>query len=360
MSNAYFQHFGISQSAIKDWRFMSPKKWYDTWIAKTRKRPETRGTVLGSLMDCLALTPDDLDKRFIKAEGKVPSEKVEKILKKLIENINQLNKNAAELNFVEKNKKKHIPMKELTLDKDMIMALCVQEDHYASKPEQGYNDVIKKGTEYFEFLQKSGKKTVYTDADYADAMKMKEALHTDPVSRPFFVPGKNCEVIHQVQIKIDHEVGPYENVEVVPLKGMMDTLHFNHKKEWVREIDTKYTHEVAMFKKAIKDFGYVDQHSFYDNLIRKWLLTYEDGKYAHYQVQNPLNVVIDNEEYTPHLFMYNFTDLEIARTGVPNTKITGWEDIIDEIAWHINCGDWSRPRTHVKNGYIPVEGWYKK
>jgi hypothetical protein len=123
-------------------------------------------------------------------------------------------------------------------------------------------------------------------------------------------------------------------------------------------VDLKYTNDVFMFWDAIKRFDYPGQHSFYDYLLKEWLKTYKDGRYKDYAVMPPLNVVID-DDLIPYIYAYNMDDLQIKRYGVENTPIRGWEDVINDIAWHFDNGDWSRPREHQQNGYLSVRTFNK-
>ncbi len=358
--HAYFSKFAISNSALKDWKTMSPRKWYNMWIAKTAKRPFKAATVMGSLVDCMIFTPTDTEKRFIISEVPKPSDKVNLILTEILEHYNDLNKNAALVNAKPDTKVK-IPMKEPNLeDKELVVSFCIKNDHYAKKPDQAYNDVIKKGAEFFEFLKKSNGKIVVSVEEKEEAKKLQEILFTDPVSRPFFSPKKNCEVIFQQRIYTEFEVTGFENIDFLPFKGACDIIHFNHKRKEVREVDLKVTADAFMFWESIRKFDYPQQHSFYDCLIKLWLETYQDGKYKDYSVMNPLNVVIDNDLKVPYIYAYNSEDLHIKRYGIENTPIKGWEDTVKEIAWHMDTQQWDRPREHMLNGYINVRVFNKR
>lgn len=355
----YMDKFAISQSAMKDWKLIPPSKWHKTWVTKELPRPKKPSTKLGSFLDCLMFTPKDLEKRFIIADIELPSEKVQLILDDAYEHVNELNKNAAAINKAEGKK---IPMKQHSLeDKDLITSLCIKHDHYKKKADtQGYNDILKKGTEYFTFLQSTkGRDVIGSDINLM-ALGLKEILLNDKVSKGFFTPKKGCDVVFQVRVFTDFELEGFENVEFLPIKGAMDIVHFNHKRKEVREVDLKCTNDAFLFWESIRKFDYPGQHSFYDYLLRKWLETYEGGKYADYSVMNPLNVVIDDDMKVPYLYSYNPEDLHIKRYGIEGTPIRGWEDTINEIAWHFDNGDWSRPKEHQKMGYMSVKTFSKR
>jgi len=352
----YNKKFAISQTAIKDWEDMSPKKWQETWILKSRPRPSAGVAAgFGSLLDCLVFTPKHFEKRFIIADIPLPSENVRKVVGGVYNRVKELNANAAKMN--ELNPGKQIPMKELKLDhEDLIKSIAKDNDYFATQPIRAYNEVIKNGSDYFEFLKKIEGKQAVTQTDVDLAKKLCEILYTDKLVKGFFKPNKGCEVIFQQQIYADLEISGFDNVDFLPLKGALDDIYFNHKKKEVREIDLKWTNDAFLFKDAVKRFGYIKQHSVYDYLLREWLKTFRDGEYKDYTVGNPLNVVIDSDEQVPYIYQYTANDLYIERYGHENMHwFKGWEQTLLEIAWHMDTQQWDRPREHYKNGFINVQ-----
>jgi len=359
----YESKFSISQSSLKDWKTMSPSKWKAMWVDKTIPRPKKAATTLGSFLDCLIFTPKDIDKRFIISQVALPSDKVRLILDAAFQRVEELNKNAQVFNL-ENPKAIQIPMKEHTLeDKDYICSLCLEFDHYKNKLDQAYNDVLKKGGAYFEFLTTTKGRQVISPEDNIKAVNLKEILLSNKISKGFFVPKKDCEVVFQVRIFSEFELDGFDNLDFLPTKGALDIVHFNHTRKEVREVDLKYTDDAFLFDGPlgpVKRFDYPGQHSFYDYLLREWLNTYKGGKYKDYAVMNPLNVVIDDGEKVPYIYAYKLEDLNIKRFGLEGSSVRGWEDSIKEIAWHFNSGDWSRPREHQQNGFISIKTFGRK
>jgi hypothetical protein len=354
----YFSKFAISNSAIKDWKAMSPKAWHDRWIAKTAKRPARPATTMGSLLDCIIFTPADYDKRFLVSETALPSPKVTLILNETFEHIRELNKNITELNA--KNKT-NVPHKEYDLlDKELVVSFCKKHEHYPGKPDQAYNDVLKKDNGYFAFLASAKGRLVITAEQKQAAEDLKKILYTNPVSKPFLDPKKGCEVVFQQRIYAEYELEGFENLDFLPIKGAIDIIHINHKSKTVREVDLKLTDDAFLFEESIKRFDYIGQHSYYEPLVKYWLSTYKDGKYADYTIANPLNLVMDDGLRIPYIYAYNANDLEIKRKGIENTKIKGWEDVLREIAWHIDTQQWERPREHYLNGFINVQAFTRR
>lgn len=358
----YRAKFAISQSSIKDWKLNPPQKWYDKWILKKGKWKKSDALDFGSLLDTLCFSEKEFERRFIIAEVKKPSPNVTEIVTDVFNHIQELNANIKLLNSApteEGKEKVKIPSKKVSLvDKKQIIAKYSEErKYYEGKPDQAYNKIIKEGSEYFEFLKKVGKRIVITKEQEQMARELKEILFTDKVCAGFFIAKKNCEVHFQVQIFSEFPIDGLEGVDSIPVKGMLDIIHINHKRKEVREVDLKFTNDAFNFndyKGPVRMFDYPGQHSFYDALIHEWIKTFEDGKYADYAIMNPLNVVIDDQIKIPYIYEYNKADLHIKRYGIENTYIRGWEDTLKEIAWHLSTNDWSRPKDHILNGKLLI------
>jgi len=361
---AYRAKFAISQSSIKDWKELPPAQWYDKWILRKGKSKKSAALDLGSLLDTLCFSETEFKRRFIITDVKKPSDNIAKIVTSVYDHIVQLNENIKTLNEApaEEGKQKiNVPSKKVSLidNKDIIAKFSEEEKYYEGKPDQAYNKIMKDGgAEYFEFMKKVGKRIVITPAQEKLAKELKDILYTDKVSAGFFTPKKGCDVIFQVQIFADFPIQGLDGIESIPVKGMLDILHFNHKRKEVREVDLKFTsngaYKFTSYNGPMRLFDYPSQHSFYDFLIPEWLKTYEGGKYKDYSVMNPLNVVIDDDIKLPYLYEYSKSDLYIKRYGIENTAICGWEDVLNEIAWHLNKNDWSRPKEHIRHGKILI------
>jgi hypothetical protein len=363
MENLYTdKKFALSQTAIKDWNSMAPNLWHDAWILGRRKFKGKKAMDMGTLLDTLCFNPELFEKRFIISTCKKPSPKIEEILIATHLHLTALNDNIRELN--NKNTTK-IPLKKFSLvdNKDILRKFCIELDYYSNAPDTGINKILKEGQEYFDFVRKIGKKISLTQSQYDIAKELKEILFSDKVSKPFFVAKKGTRILFQVQIQTDFPISGVENVESIPVKGIVDILLINDIKKTIREIDLKYTEMgVYQFNKAsgpVRLLDYPLQHSFYDFLLSEWIKVFEDGKYEGYTIQAPLNVTIDPDIKVPYVYMYNLDDLKIKRTGIDGTWIKGWESVLQDIAWHLNKNDFSRPREHIMNGAIAINVFKK-
>lgn len=359
---SYKNKFAISQSAIKDFGVMAPSKWYKTWVTKEIPRPEAGASAsFGTVLDCLTLTPKKFNKNFIVADVMLPSESIQNIVSDVLKHIKELNANAKKLNEINNT---NVPMKELKLDyPEFIASFAKKHSYYINQPARALNEVMSKGQAFFDFLVKTEGKLVVSKEDKSTADELKEILFTHPRSKGFFIPKKGCHIEFQQRIFADLELSGFQNLDIMPMKGAIDIVHFNDKRKEVREVDLKWTSDAFLFNSStgpIRKFDYPAQHSVYDFLLREWLKTHEGGKYQDYMVCPPLNVVIDSDQKIPYLYTYNMNDLHIKRYGHEGMPwIRGWEQTVNEIAWHMDTQQWEVPREHYLNGMMNVKVFHK-
>jgi hypothetical protein len=339
--------FALSQTAIKAWKDTPPNIWYKMYVTKELPRPQSNATKLGSYVHALILSPNEVDEKFVVYDKDQPSDSIIKVFKRYLQLIEDHNNQELK----EGEELKSLPY-DLT-NTDLLKQVCVEVSYYKTQLDRAIKELSKE-TAYFEFLISTRCRTIITSAEVEDAKALKEILLSDNMSKGFFVPKKNCEVLFEVKIEHELELPMDFELDFIPTKGYIDILHFNHKREEVREVDLKITDDAFNFHTVMRIFDYPSQHSFYDMLIREFLKVYQDGKYAHYTVMNPLNVVIDNDIRIPYIYEYNQNDLYIKRYGIENTNVKGWQDTVHEIAWHLEKGDWSRPKYHIENKKLLV------
>lgn len=357
----YRDKFAISQSAIKDWAVMAPSKWHKIWVTKEVPRPVAGSAAsFGSVLDCLALTPKYFDKNFVVADVQLPSDKIQAIVTDVFNHIKELNANAAKINALPETKAK-VPDKEIKLDyPELIASFSLKHEYYVNQPQRALNEIMNKGQEFFTFLTKIDGKQVVSADDKKLADELKEILYNHPRTKGFFTAKKGCRIIFQERIYADLELSGFDNLDYMPMKGAIDIIHINDKLKKVREVDLKWTNDAFLFKDAIKRFDYPAQHSVYDFLLTEWLKTFEDGRYKDYTIAPPLNVVIDSDNKIPYLYSYNMNDLHLKRYGHESMSwLKGWEQVVNEIAWHMDTQQWEVPREHYLNGFMNVKVFHK-
>lgn len=371
----YRDRWGISQSMIKDFRFKSPKKWKEIHVDKKidiDKKEET--FVLGSLTDTLLFSPDRLDERFIVSdETKLPSPAVQIIVRNIYNEIVRQNE---EIDST-KDMLPEVVYKDLSLtDEAMILHyinIYEEVDKEGNKKVGWYSNrleptriknLIEQGTDYFDSIKRSNGRKIISSEMNMEAIALRDTLYKSEEVKDYFIQNENNLLIFQLEIFSEYLLN--SNVKM-PIKGALDILRFNHIDKTVQIVDFKCSYSAHDFIKSIKQFGYCDQLSFYDHLLRNWLYEYCDGKYCEYKIIAPINIVIDIKDKVPYIYEYDWRDLAIAADGNRdllyslyqthdhNQKIKkGWKEILEEIGWHYGENKWDKPKELYLNNKIKV------
>lgn len=371
----YRNTFGISQSAIKDFRLKSPKRWKEIWIDKQEdlEKDEDNFT-MGSLVDTILFTPKELEERFLITNlPSLPSKAVQAIIKRVYADIvlhNERIKRVQNEDTVEEVSE--LPFN-LSNCAQLILNAC--DEHVNEKGEKGWNkgwksetrlkSISEQGNDFFEFTVKAGGRKVISLEMNLRAIELVNILRSYYGVAGYFVQQEDEELLFQQEIFIDYTVHGLGTK--VPLKAALDIIRINHRDKTVRIADFKTTYSAFDFIKSIKQYDYVGQLSFYDFMVREWLKSYQDGDYKSYTILPPVNVVIDENDKVPYVYEYDWRDISLAaegngaflydlfQTNDHDSRIKkGWLAIIDDIAWHMSTGKWDKPRELYESGHIKV------
>lgn len=318
---------GISQSMLKDFKFKSPLKWKKKYIDKKQDEEDDNSKfIFGSLTDTLLFTPEVLDERFFISDAvKKPSEEICKILENVYNNMGSLE----------------------DLPCDITLDMCRDEIlQYASKwqsrwgADAKYNNIVKEGSDYFEFLKLAKGREIVTSTDNLDAIEIRDIVIKHPRTSKYLISTDEVEVLFQLEISVE--------IEGVVRKGAIDILVINHKNKTIRVIDFKTTMDAHNFVSSIKKFGYGFQLSYYNDLVNEW----KKEKFPEYQMEVPLNIAIDRWEKIPYIYEHDENDMIIEKEG--NAKKIGWMKYLEDLKWHIKNDIWET-RELYENGKIKIK-----
>lgn len=355
----YKQVFAISQSAIKTFKTKSLQKFKKIYIDKEKDEDEDESKfAFGSLVDTLAFEPHLLEERFYIPENEIPipGEKVKLIVDKVYKEAKQISENIKLL-----NKQGNLPAAIPELNsanifdwEDLILKYAKEINYGGTTWTQRriLNSVFEDGAAYYAGLNLCNDRQIINAALNADAIQIVEVLRTDKNTIPYFVQQPDETLLFQQEIYITQQL---KSGKKAPLKGALDILRINHKDQTVTVADLKSTYDVSMFKDTLTSFGYVSQVSFYDNLVREFLKTFENGKYKNYTMLNPINIAIDSNIKIPYIYEYDWNDIEIAREGSEINNVEGWMNTLENIMWHIETSVWDRAREMFENNKIKLK-----
>lgn len=355
----YQKVFAISQSAIKFFKKKTLQQFRELYInQKEDSDDDDSGFSFGSLVDTVAFTPELLNERFYipPHEISIPGEKVKTIVdrvykeaKEIVDTKNLLNEKG---NLPEPL---YVPNIADIFEWQELVAKYAKEIEFGGKTwsrRRIMDTVADDGHVYFRSLSESNGRTIITPQDNADAIEVVEILKNNKDTRKYFVPQEGETLLFQQEIFVDYI---YQDNLMIPLKAALDIIRFDHNKKTVETPDLKTTHTSEFFSKIARDFGYIIQVSFYMFIVREWLKTYEEGKYADYTFELPVNIVIDRKYKVPFIYEYDWDDLDIAENGSEELHVEGWKTILERIAWHVANSIWDRPKELYETGKIKLK-----
>lgn len=330
----YINELAISSSSVKDFKKMPPIEWKKVWITKEHEGKKSGALSQGSLTDDLLFNPKCVENKYLIMELKKPSDSVSYIIERIvgIENVGNIADYANQIAHYAKS----VPM----LDGKIGWGQG-----------KGWNDqrifdtVLNEGTAYFDFLKAAKGKCIVTGTEYMNSLMMAEAMKKSELVKPYLDPKLNK---FQFQIVTDDDFPE-------KLKGCLDILHWDKKKKQIRVVDFKTADSAYYFIMNVIKFGYLEQMSFYNILLREWLINNVEN-YLDYAILPPLNIVMDNKYAVPYFYEYNWKDINAAYTGYfkYGKMQKGIKDWIKEIQWHLLNDKWDYPMEHYLYGNIKL------
>jgi hypothetical protein len=278
----YRNKFAISQSLIKEFRYMSPQAWYQKHIVNKSEDKREDHFDYGSLVDTLLFSPNLMKERFFIADDtmKIPSDAIKNFIDTLYK------ENCApveEMSFAGMGQVRNIPMVELN---EEILNIAKRPDvNYGKgsyKDERILKEIFEKGNDYFEMRKRVGNKTIISSEDNLQAINQVEMIRNHPRSKKYFVQESGHSLFFQQEVFVPLkkfndplpaliEAGCADPMEI-QMKGAIDIILVDHIVKTVREVDFKTSRDAHRnsFIGDIKRFGYGTQHSVYKPLVEAW------------------------------------------------------------------------------------------
>jgi hypothetical protein len=315
LDNFYKKDFYFSYSSINKLLF-SPRMFYNHYVLKQKEDSTDSHLVIGRVLHCLLLEPENFDNQFAVMTSKIPSENNKKIIDNIFRNylVNQNNT--------------------LTLEdysKDILTHLLTINLHQSLKTDQQRLDKIltDENNEYFEFLKLSLGKTVI-DQTILDNCKM---------SLDVIKANDNVRALLQLdKIQEDDEIEVYNELIVsmsdknLPFgfKGVLDNVVVDHN------LKTIFINDLKTSGKSIQDFP-------------------ESVDYYKYWIQGTIYVMLASEKFLKDKQDWNvqLTFIVIDKYNqvypyqVSSESLNKWkidfEKIVTQIKWHYDNKQYNLP-----------------
>ena len=315
LDNFYKKEFNFSYSSINKLLF-SPRMFYNHYVLKQKEDSTDSHLVIGRVLHCLLLEPENFDNQFAVMTSKIPSENNKKIIDNIFRNylVNQNNT--------------------LTLEdysKDILTHLLTINLHQSLKTDQQRLDKIltDENNEYFEFLKLSLGKTVI-DQTILDNCKM---------SLDVIKANDDIRALLQLdKIQEDNEIEVYNELIVsmsdknLPFgfKGVLDNVVVDHNSK------TLFINDLKTSGKSIQDFP-------------------ESVDYYKYWIQGVIYVMLASEKFLKDKQDWNvqLTFIVIDKYNqvypyqVSSESLNKWkidfEKIVTQIRWHYDNKQYDLP-----------------
>lgn len=201
---------------------------------------------------------------------------------------------------------------------------------------------------YYTFLTTSGDKTVLSIEQASKAGRIVQELRENRFTAPIVNAENtdNYEVHNQVEI--------YSSYKGIPIKGALDRVLISHKKKIIQPIDFKSSSDIFNFERSYSKYRYFRQGSFYSHLLKSWV---EGSNYADYTILPFMFVVCSTTGGQHWMYRMHEDDVAGARFGgdTQGYKIKGWQEILDEIVYMTEKGEWAFPyEAQINNGIIEL------
>lgn len=336
--NEYRRLDFLSYSSIK-YFIDDRKKFYRKFILKqeVKDEDETNNSALrmGSLVDCLLFTPENLDDKFTLSKVEVPTGQMYNFTMNLYNRtLLSIDKNGV-----------------LTKDINTLMIEAYNDtkfdnegNHVAFKRKNDTVDKIKEKfllscVDFYQELRNRGDKILISSKELDQANKLVNILKTHKYTK---------EVINSTTS--ENQVMLQGEVEGVQLKCMIDKVVFDHQEKKIHLYDLKTTWNVDDFDNNYLKYRYYIQNAVYTQLM----MDYAKENYPGYQVIPLSFIVVDKLTYMdPIIYETHFDHFVQAGRGfvVENESYTGLREALKNIKKHQQTGNWnSSVDVQIQNG----------
>lgn len=313
---------------IKDRKSYAREYVYKDKVEKGEKSFLT----IGSIVDCLTLTPDEFEDRFIVNKSiQEPTGQMMDFVICLVNRSITYNNGWEEIRGLT-NEDFYECYKQIGFKRDSV-----------DKVKERF-DVEGKG--YYEYLLKCRGKTVISNNDYELALRITEGLKKSPITGILVNRSTDdrTEVINQLPVIFEYN--GYQ------LKSLMDKVVIDHDRKIIYLYDLKTAYNPEEFENNYYKFNYYIQAALYWIALRKWADKngYIDKGYV---VEHMKFIVCDNTNYySPLIYetdQEHFVQSMCGFNSPYDGKYhVGLNQVITDLQWHKRNNIWNISHNNFK------------
>lgn len=268
----------------------------------------------GSLVDTLMTEPELVNERFFIADFPSLTDTIAKIVKSAFIQFGQQHRSLNKIPF------------------DGLLKIVDDESYYTNwKPETRVNDIIKKGSEYYDLLYLSGERVIMSVEDYKLAQGCINTLKTHPYTKDLFLVNpfdKEHDKYFQLKFILESDLLPS------PVRCMFDLIVVDHINKTIRPCDLKTTgKDESSFEDSFLQWRYDLQATLYSWILSK--IIGEDDYYKDFEILPFRFIVINRYNQTP--LTWDFKENLIVNDWIDNRGniMKGWRTLLKELTWHL-------------------------
>jgi hypothetical protein len=285
-------------------------------LYKNRDNKSTKSLNMGSLVDCLLLTPEDFDSTYFINDKENPSDTVKSIWDEIY------------ISY------KTVPVLDFDIE---ILNICKKMKYRAKQSDIVKLKYIHSFSHYFHFLKNSEGKIIVSNKDYQKACELTNKLNEDPIiNKLLFNLPKHKTNVFQEEI--------YWDKDGINLKSLLDVITIDKKNKIIQPWDLKTTgFSVSSFKNSLWKFRYDFQASFYSEALR--------FKYPDYVIL-PFRFIVVSTAFNdrPRIFECSGRILDVGENGDENYK--GWKEALELLKFYSKNEIWNDTKEHIEGGDI--------
>ena len=293
-----------------------------------------------SLVDCLLTDPPEaFNEKFVVLDYTMPSEAIATIIEALFESL---------------------PVEDRTpniykIPREAILTMCDTFGYSITwKADTRIDKILSTGADYFKALYDKSGKIAITEADYADALKCKEEVLSNPFTAKWMNndPNSDIEDLYQTKFIID---APYK------VRCMFDKIVVDHTSKIIYPIDLKTTfHHEEDFITSFYTWRYDIQANLYSYILET--ICKQDEYFAQFTIAPWRFVVVSRATKSPLVWVFNQTN------AIMNPEIKGilmkddryeikpWHILYEEMQYYYSTRDIKYSRKTIElQGEIPID-----
>lgn len=288
-----------------------------------KKSLESQGLTLGSLVDCLILTPEKYHSKF-----------------KLIENLQITDILKDIWKLYREEIKLFRPDKNDEIDLKILDEVALKLNYRVTQNNVRIPKILET-IDYYKFLVEieNSEDLIFITPE----IKQKADLVVESLLSNLFT--RNI-----IKAFTDTDVPIYFQIEGYNkrFKALLDALIIDHENRTIEPWDLKTTSDsTSNFRKAIYKYRYDFQAAFYTEALKY--------QYPNYEIL-PFKFLVESTEYPGSPLIYKMSDyaLSIGKFGGPieGKHYSGFLEAIDLLIWHTNNDVWNYTKIEYENNGI--------